>query len=441
MKRFLLLMLTWQAFLAMAQSAGGGLTLDLAVDTAIADDPWLNGSLQREAALSSESEAADTLPDPRVSLVAANFPTDSFDINQEPMTQLTVGVTQMFPRGDSLDLSSRQKREMAAQEPFLRQDRQASVTATVTRLWLEAFKAQQSIRLIEENRSLFEHLVDATQASYSSAVGRARQQDIIRAQLELTRLDDRLTVLHQHMESAQQRLSEWIGAQARLPMSSVLPALAVPSFPGNSDPGVTQALYQRISQHPALQAFDRRIEASDTGIALARQQYRPEWGVTAQYGYRDEDLMGRERADLFSIGVTFDVPLFTANRQDKQVNAATARTEALKTDKLLMARKLMADLETAWVQLQRLNERHALYQQTLMPQMTEQAEAALAAYNNDDGDFAEAVRARIAELNARIEALGIAVQRQQTLAGLHYLLTRSDDAMVDEQPSAIRSKP
>lgn len=92
------------------QDQTGKLTLEAAIAQAIASDPWLNGSRYREDALTSESISASTLPDPKVSLMAANFPTDSFDINQEPMTQLTVGVSQMFPRGDSLALTSRQSR-------------------------------------------------------------------------------------------------------------------------------------------------------------------------------------------------------------------------------------------------------------------------------------------------------------------------------------------
>lgn len=410
----------------LAESKSNTLTLESAIAKAIASDPWLKGSHSREEALTNESISASTLPDPKVSLMAANFPTDSFDINQEPMTQLTVGVSQMFPRGDSLALTSRQKQELAAQEPLLRQDRQDKVTVTVTQLWLDAYRAQESIRLIEQDRSLFEHLVDATKASYSSALGRARQQDIIRAQLELTRLDDRLTMLRQQLESAQQRLSEWIGGQASLPLARTLssklgeePTLVM------SKPRNDRWLYEQINRHPLLLAFDQRIEAMQTGVKLAQQKYKPEWGLTAQYGYRDDDPMGRDRADLFSVGVTFDLPIFTGNRQDKDVSAATSRVEEVRTDKLLMARKLMAQLDTILVQIQRLNERRALYDQQLLPQMAEQAEASLTAYNNDDGDFAEAVRARIAELNAKIDFLTINVDRLKAIAELNYLLPQS----------------
>ncbi|MGD8417537.1 MAG: hypothetical protein PVH91_10805, partial [Pseudomonadales bacterium] len=65
-----------------------------------------------------------------------------------------------------------------------------------------------------------------------------------------------------------------------------------------------------------------------------------------------------------------------------------------------------------------------LYDRRLLPQMSQQAEASLAAYNNADGDFAEAVRARIAELDTKIDALGIEVARLQALARLNYLLAR-----------------
>jgi len=77
------------------------------------------------------------------------------------------------------------------------------------------------------------------------------------------------------------------------------------------------------------------------------------------------------------------------------------------------------------VQLQRLNDRRALYAGQLLPQMSEQAEAALAAYNNDGGDFAEAVRARIAELNAKIDFLTIRIDRLKMIAELNYLLSKN----------------
>lgn len=418
---------------APAESAGP-LGLAAAVDIAVARDPWLAGSHYTQAALADEAIAAATLPDPKLSLMAGNFPVDTFELNQEAMTQVSVGLSQMFPRGDTLALSQQQKQQLAQRHPLLRADRRARVRATVTQLWLEVFRARESVRIIEADRGLFEHLVDAAEAGYASTVGRTRQQDLIRAQLELTRLEDRLTVLKQQEEAARRQLWEWLGGQAGRPIAGQLPALepAVQLSPASSD----QERYEQLRLHPVLQALDLQIAATATDIELARQQYRPEWGISAQYGYRDDDPMGRDRADLFSLGVTFDLPLFTANRQDRHLSAAVSRTEAIRTEKQLLSRRLVAQLESATVELTRLEERHVLYAERLLPQMSDQAEAALAAYNNDDGDFAEAVRARIAELNARIEALVIAVERQKTIARINYLLAEADPG----QPGAASNR-
>ena len=402
------------------------------VQIAIESDPWLVRSQHYESALQQEAMVSQTLPDPTITLMAGNFPTDTFDLQQEAMTQLSVGISQRFPRGDSLSLTGQQKKALARQQVLLRQDRQKKVTSIVTNLWLDAYQFQESIRLIQQDRTLFEHLIDATQASYSSASGRARQQDIIRAQLELTRLDDRLTQLQQQREMVQQQMAEWIGHQALRSVSHRLPDLTINHALSAFNMQNEQTLYELIRHHPALQAYDQRIAAMETGVTLSKQKYKPEWGISAQYGYRDEDPLGQDRADLFSIGVSFDLPIFTQNRQDKDVQAAISQKEAIKADKLIASRQMMTQLRTTLTQQKRLNERQIRYQQQLLPQMAEQAEAALSAYNNDDGDFAEAVRARIAQLNAKIDALRIDVQQQQTWANLHYLLTPTNNIQINQ---------
>ena len=425
---YTLLMMGWLP-IAWGQAASTAtLTLDDAITAAISNDPWLSGSHLREEALRDEAVASAALPDPTVSIKMANFPTDGFDRHQEPMTQVVVGIAQPFPRGESRELSRRQKDQLAAQEPFLRAERQAKVRERVTQLWLELYLAQESIRLIEQDRSLFEHLADVTRVGYSSALGGARQQDIIRAQLELTRLDDRLTVLQQQRESRQQQLSEWVGTLAYQHLAAPFWSAKRAELPHlmsvvDEIADWQQQLYSYLQRNPRLLAVDQQLAALESGVELARQAYRPAWAINAQYGHRGDDLHGNSRADLFSVGVSFDLPLFTEHRQDRTLSAAHNRLEALKTDRHLLVRQLMAAFKTALVQLQRLKERDHLYQQQLLPQMAEQAEAALVAYNNDAGDFAETVRARIAELNAKIEGLAIAVNYQQTVATLDYLMT------------------
>ena len=411
-------------FTSLPGWAAPRLELTGAIDAAIENDPWLRQSVQMQNALLEESIADGALPDPRMTIGAANLPTDTFDTGQEAMTQATIGFTQRIPRGNSRQLASEKKEQMAGVQPFRRENRRAQVMETVTHLWLEVWRAERSIRLIEDNWGLFEQLEDSAEMGYSSAIMGSRQQDVIRASLELTRLEDRLTVLHSQQASNREALAEWIGqGRAQLPVTDDVPHELLRVFPL----GWAETTADALIRHPSIRVTDQLIDAQGVDVDLARQSYKPEWSVFAQYGYRDRAPNGQDRADLFSVGIGFDLPIFTGNRQDRKLNASVARLEAAKTERILQIRELRAKARAAVARIERLDDRRQLYEQTLLPQMEAQASAALTAYNNDDGDFAEAVRARIAELNAQVELIQIMAERAKNLASFRYLTADISD--------------
>lgn len=426
------------------------LDIQTAIRVAQMNDPWLVRNSHTQDSVKSMAIVSGTLPDPKISLGLVNLATDTFDFNQEAMTQFKVGVTQMIPRGDTLNIKQKQLEIVSTQYPLQRQDRRAKVAVLVSSLWLEAFKAQESVLLIEKDRPLFEQLADVAEASYSAAVGKIRQQDIIRAQLELTRLDDRLTQLKQKKEMAIENLKGWLNdnfrheylspetesllpaGQQGLVLAKTLPDIKMLNeqlftAQAKTDP---QELYTYFAKHPSVAKVDQKIKANDLNIDLARQKYKPEWGINASYGYRDDTPDGNSRADFLSVGVTFDLPLFTGNRQDKQLESAKSRALSTSTEKWQLLRKMIGDYERTRAQFLRLNERDKLFTQKLLPQIHEQAEASLTAYTNDDGDFAEVVRSRIAELNAQIDALNIRVEKQKTIVQLNYYFTANGDGII-----------
>ena len=119
--------------------------------------------------------------------------------------------------------------------------------------------------------------------------------------------------------------------------------------------------------------------------------------------------------------MTFDLPLFTGNRQDREVSAAIADTEALRTDKTLLLRRMRSELSAAITEYSYLYERQAFYLQELLPQVKEQASAALSAYHSDRGDFPSVVKARTSVLNTRLARLKIETSLHRTLADIRYL--------------------
>lgn len=409
------------------------LSLQQAVEKAVSQDDWLISSQQKENAIRALSQGMTALPDPKINVGLLNMPTDSFDFNQEAMTQFNVSVSQMFPAGDTLRLTGEKYAAQGDQMPLMRDNRRAMLAMEVSNLWLTAYSYEESIKLVKQNRTLFEQLHEVVESSYSSAYGRAKQQDLVRSELELIKLDHRLTQLRQAKENALKKLSQYIlptmADQGIADQEITLKTTGEPIMvtPSNILSSNSLALAARLSLHPLVRIVDVQSNTAQIDKAIAEQKYKPEWGVTLGYGYRGDDLSGKDRADLASIAVSVSVPIFSSSRQDAQVKAASLQVESFLSEKQLVLNELMAKYRVLTSDITLLDQRIRLYQTKLLPSYRESAQAMLNAYTSNDGVFSDVVQARIATLNAHIELLNIRIERFKRLAELNYVMAQGEE--------------
>ena len=403
------------------------LTLAELVSLAVEHDPWLERSRALQQSLSSEAIAVAELPDPMVSATLLNFPTDTFKLAQEPMTQVRVGYTQRFPGGDSRALRRRLKTLQSERQGLDQTVRTKAIELQITDLWLDLYLARSSAQLIKIDRPLFEQLIEVTNASYRSATRKVSQQDLIRAQLELTRLDDRLLRLNEIQASRHKELAEW------LPMNLLATPISwqVPDQLAMTPVRETEVgrLNQLLSMHPELRSSDQSIATTRVGLRLAQEATKPDWALNAAYGYRDEDRFGNDLADFVTLGVTFQLPLFKKNRQNKEIAAAADLVSADESGRVVRLQQLTRRYLKAYATLDSLDERLDLYEGLLLRQMEALAEASLNAYTTDEGDFADVMRAYVALLNSKIEARTIEVNRLKVLAEIRYLAASPEHAL------------
>ena len=423
--RSLLPVLTPLVF-AVVPSTVAALSMQEAQQLAVQYDPWQQASNLQEQALRADSSVAATMSDPVLSVGLANLPTDGFQFNQEGMTQLKVGLSQQFARGDSLEIKRRQFLNLAARHPQLRADRQEKLKVTVAKLWLDAFTAQQRMHIVEASRPLFVQLSDIVEASYGSAQGRTRQQDVIQAQVEIARLDDRLSALATEHDSKLASLAEWLydndNYAEDLTLSDTWPQIEQP------DAKILHLLQQQnksqlaqiLGLHPSMLAAEQQIKSQLNGVELAQQKYKPQWGVNASYAYRADDVNGNSRADFFSVGFSLDLPLFANERQDKEVESASLQAEAAKTEQQLLLRNLLAQALNNWQAAQHTQQRIQQFEQVILPQLAEQADATLNAYTSDNGDFGDVMRSRIAQLNTELDLIKLQNELAQYQVQLLY---------------------
>ncbi len=390
------------------------LTLADAETIALADEPGIISQQWQMQSLSEQSIADGQLMDPKLQLGLANMPTDSFEFDQENMTQLKLGIIQQFPSGDSLNI--KQQRTQKQSELFLSKisERKLSIIKEVRLTYFEIYYWEQAKTTISQNKRFFSQLVDIVQSMFS--VGKNNQQDLIRAQLELSRLDDRIVKITQKINTQRSKFSRWIGSEkSMLALTTALPTLSIPELSDDFE-----TLSQLFYNHPKIQEIDKQIEISRKDIELVKESYKPGWALNVGYAYRDDNPNGNNRSDFVSAGVTIDLPLFTANRQDKKLLSKEHKLQALKDKRIELLRNLVSALQQQVASEEQLMNRHQLYIKLLLPQAKQQTEASLLAYQSDRGDFADVMRAYIDDLNVKLDERRIAVDHLQTRAKILY---------------------
>lgn len=73
------------------------LSVEIAIDAAVRDNPGLAEMRSRYQAMAEIPSQAGALPDPVLSFAAMNLPMDTFNRDQEAMTQMQLGFSQLFP--------------------------------------------------------------------------------------------------------------------------------------------------------------------------------------------------------------------------------------------------------------------------------------------------------------------------------------------------------
>lgn len=373
---------------------------------ALNNDPMTQALEAKAAAWRELSVASGQLPDPKLKLGLMNLPTDSFNRAQEPMTQLQVGVQQMFPRGRSLELRQQRDERSADVEDAKAREQRLKVLLAVRKDWLESYYWVRAGEVIRRHRVLFRQLVDITRSRYAS--GGKNQQDVVQAELELEMLSDRENQILTMEEKARAGLTRWIGAdQAQQALPGSLPQLPAPA--------ASSTIAEGLLSHPLMLSEQATVAVRQTAVALAREAYKPGWALDVSYGQREE------RADFLSAMVMLDLPLFTDKRQDRRLSASQQQFQAAMQSREMRLRELQQRLARQQAEWSRLGERVTRYQQTLLPQTRTNSEAAINAYQSDRGDFTMLMRARITELNTRLQALRLSVDRAKAQAELLYL--------------------
>jgi outer membrane protein TolC len=388
------------------------LTLQAATELVIADNPDLAQMQARAKAMAAIPSQEGTLPDPQISFNAMSLPVNTFSTRQEDMTQLGVSVSQTIPFPGKLAL-----REQAAL--FEAEAASANITEVRQRLlsevkstWWLIFYLDHALALVESNHTLLQQFVEIARTKYEVGVG--LQQDVLLAQLELSKLLDQQLMLKGSRRNAVASLNALLNKSADS-------ELKLPETVALSIPNVKQEkqLYQVAETSRAVLDSDHQtIHAAESRLELAKKDYLPDFTVDAGYGARANMSDGTRRSDLLSMSLSVNVPIFAAQKQAKAVDQ---RASELMQQKYALQdewNKVRSQITQAYTDYQRAKEQFVLYDTGIVPQARQTVASMLAGYQVNKVDFLNLVRSQITLFEYEIQYWKAFSEANQALAQL-----------------------
>jgi outer membrane protein TolC len=400
------------ALVAAPARAAPGLSLAEAEALAIQRDAVLGQLAAESAGMRENAVAEGELMDPRLRLGVANVPVDSFSLTDEDMTMVEIGVSQEFPAGRTRELARRRMTQIATASEAAAGDRRLVVQREVRRVWTELAYITAARDLLATQTTWVEQMRNAARARYAS--GEGRQLEVLQAGLDVAMLREQQLDLDRDEAMQLAQLARWLGEEDA--------ARAGPfSLPARAQPQPLADLDARLLQHPAQLDFERRIEAAETAVDLARQANRPGWMLDVGYGFRGGEMDGKDRPDMLTAMVSVDLPLFRSNRQDREVAAARAEAQGLHQMHVDHQREMRTMLAEALSVVERTADLERFYESDLVPLADQSVQAALLAYRANRVMVDEVVLARRTAVDTKLKHLRLSADRAQAQYELDYL--------------------
>jgi cobalt-zinc-cadmium efflux system outer membrane protein len=353
---------------------GQEITLQGLVAIALVRNPAIKSAAERFQAQRARVPQARSLPDPTISggWIGKIVP---FEVQKAfPPSSRGLSVQQRLPFPGKLKLSGQIADREAEAVGWDAEATRRQVISEVKIAYYDYFYDTKAIEITAKNKNLLEKLESIAEARYR--VGKGIQQDVLRAQIEVSRIDQKLIVLQQQAETAQARLNTLLYRDPDSPLAQ----------PATFEPAkfdiTLQNLYAMAHANDTVLERDRRtIEGSQDSVDLAEKAYEPD--LTVSYTYQQRPDL--QDSNGFTVGI--NVPIFFRSKQREGVIEASH--DLIGARRNLDSRWTTVNYEIKQQYLAATASRDLLnlYSKAIVPQSSLALESSMAAYEVGKVDF------------------------------------------------------
>ncbi|HXO21516.1 MAG TPA: TolC family protein [Thermoanaerobaculia bacterium] len=383
--------------------------LNKLVEEAAASNPEIQAAEHGWRAAAEVPKQARALPETQLSIqeLSVGSPRPLAGFNNSDFAYVGVGASQDLPYP-----GKRALRAMAAahEAESLHEDASAVRRRVVEALKLIYYRlayVQQTLGILEDNDRLLGQVEQVTESRYG--VGQGSQQDVLRAQLQHTKLLQEVAMRHQEEGQLQAQLKQTLNRPQTSP--DIVATPLAPTVLRRSD---EDFLRQAAEQNPDLRARRESLRGKQTLVELAQREFRPDFNVQTQYQHT-----GSQFRDYYMASFGIHLP----NRGRRAAELAGAEEDRARAEQELRTdvERVASEIAQQLALLRGSEERLKIYDEGLLPQAEATFQAGMAAYQSNRQDFGTLLASFLDVLNLNLERRRELADHESTLARLERL--------------------
>ena len=348
--------------------------LDFLVRLLLENNPAVLAARRAVDARKAMVTAARTLPDPTVSFeTMGNLIPPTLQAGDSSSARV-LSLTQEIPFPGKLNLQGQIASAEADAELWKYEEVRREAVAELKEAYYDLYLARKLTEVVEKSKGLLSQFAEISQARYR--VGQGAQQDVIKSQVEVSRLLDRLATLRRDEDSALARINTLVYRAPETPVGP-LPELSKPRLAQSID-----ELYRKAADdNPMVRVNRKEIDRGELSVALAKKSFYPDFEVGFSY-YNRRDL-----PEMYGLMFKAKVPLYFWRKQRPELESAAASLleQRRRYDDTLAT--LYFSLKDPYLKARTDADLLALYGDAIVPQATLALESSISSYRVGKVDF------------------------------------------------------
>lgn len=329
-----------------------------------------------------------TWPDPEVGVEYWGFPKSSLNVSQAPEKWYDVSQTIPFP--GKLTLRGKAATHEARREEEVYRATERDILTQVKEAYYTLMYAERAVEIFNENVGIMRRFARTAESKYS--VGKTPQSDVLRAQVELSKMENMAITTAQEQETAQAKLNALLDRRPEEPISAQEePPLA------SIDLSFDELEKMALENRPEVHAASHHVNHMKAELAAMKADYLPDTMIQ----YTRRQVEGRE-ADAIAM-FKFNLPFVWYGRQRALVRSTTFEKDH--ADAMLRSAQTMTryDVKEFLVNVQTSRRLVDLYKTTVLPQAEESVKVTEKAYESDRIGFFELLDSERALVDFQLE--------------------------------------